>query len=234
MNRVNRKIAVAACIAASLGGARGASAQADDSAQKLSEIFTGGSRSFTLTYRAIETQGSWRRFRISASDSAQSGGGGLLGSMMGGLLDAVTGPGGSGTSGPGPGVYFTHGEVLKLGGDLFIVAYQPTPALSPSLSILAMASSTPPVPKAITPDAELSLCLVNVRTAGHILDIRPFSLKAEIAASESTVKAVEEANKKKADASGSGSTAPELKPEPPADAPTPAPTPPAKKPKSKK
>jgi len=74
-------------------------------------------------------------------------------------------------------VYFTHGQLLTVGGDQFLVAYSlPQPAI-PQMYGGGTAVE-------VTADTPLHLSLINMGTVGGLYEIRPFDLKDVIASSQ--------------------------------------------------
>ena len=79
-------------------------------------------------------------------------------------------------SGSSHDTYYTKGETETLGGELYLIAYHQ----KLSVNMAAMMRGGPsqgPVRPVMTPDTELSLCLLNLHTAGSLNDIQPFSLQ---------------------------------------------------------
>ena len=65
--------------------------------------------------------------------------------------------------------YYTHGETLAVGSEMFLVSYHYTPKLS-ELKNLAEGSASLPLPQ--TPETLLTLSLINVRQISSLDDIR--------------------------------------------------------------
>ena len=79
-------------------------------------------------------------------------------------------------SGSSHDTYYTKGDTETLGGELYLIAYHQK--LSLDMAAMMRGGPNPGVARpAMTPDTELSLCLLNLRTAGSLNDIQTFSLQ---------------------------------------------------------
>lgn len=79
-------------------------------------------------------------------------------------------------SGSSHDTYYTKGETETLGGELYLVAYHQKLSIDMA-AIMRSGQQGASARPAMTPDTELSLCLMNLRTAGSLNDIQPFSLQ---------------------------------------------------------
>ena len=129
-----------------------------------------------LTMQLKDLSGDWWRMNVD-----QSGIGGLA-SFFVGIA------GGSGVT---AGAYYTQGKTMTLWEERYLICYQ-VPPKPLNLARLIRYGPEAPKPEKLTPETQLSLSLVNLRTAISFNDIRPFSLEEEIAASEDVAGAVEE------------------------------------------
>lgn len=172
-------------------------------------LLSGGDTPLSLTMKDLGS-GSWRRVRISGTGESKGSGGGILdmfGAMMGGAagsaMSSVMGPMLSGVATAGENVFYTQGKTMTIGGETYLIAYQPQTKPIDLPTLMKMDNKdAPPIPKPLTADSALSLSLLNLRTAGSLMDIRTVDMKSEITASEEMVKtyeamAKEEAEKKK-------------------------------------
>ena len=124
-----------------------------------------------LALKLKDLDGSWRRVRVSPSDT------GTFFAMYGALL-----------GGAGAGVYYTKGDVVLLAGETYVIAYQHQ--IKPVDTMALMRSGAPPEPETLTPETPLTLALIQLHTAGTLGDIRPFNLDEEIAERAGIQKAV--------------------------------------------
>lgn len=144
----------------------------------LAEV-TSGAR-YPLALKLGQLTGEWRRMTIGGSgdQGAMSGYLGAIMSMMGGGAAATA--------------YYTKCETIVIAGETFVVGYKvqgKAPDFAALMSGSAAGRGGPKVEK-LTADTPVSLCLMNMRSAGSISDIRAFDLKSEIAESESMASAV--------------------------------------------
>lgn len=120
------------------------------------------SQSLKLTIQLKDLNADWTRLNVGSGDSGMGGYMQMLSSMFGGSSSH----------------YYTKGQTLALAGETFIVAYAPKgKPIDPS----AMMRGKPPVPEALTPNSQLTISLINLRTCGNLTDIRPFDIKEETA-----------------------------------------------------
>ncbi len=113
--------------------------------------------SLPLSLKLKDLDGNWRTFSSSdASNQVQS----YMAMMTGSSHDT----------------YYTKGETETLGGELYLIAYHQKLSLDMA-GMMRGGPSQGPVRPTLTPDTELSLCLLNLHTAGSLNDIQPFSLQ---------------------------------------------------------
>ncbi|HEX8551393.1 MAG TPA: BON domain-containing protein [Abditibacteriaceae bacterium] len=156
---------VAACFAAtSLAPAHFAHAQNGAPTQSVPDFKTflsGNNRPLTLKFRDLTPQ--HRRIVVAAQSDSFS----TYIQMMG----AATGV--------EMGVYFTRGETVSIGEETYLVAYRPQTPLD-AAAIRNFGHGDPVVPTKPSPNAELALSLLNLRTAGSLNDVRPFDAKRDM------------------------------------------------------
>jgi hypothetical protein len=120
----------------------------------------------------------WRR--LSVTGETMLGMGGMMQSMMQSVGSMFGGGGAS-------DALYTRGATLKIGDQVFLVGYRlPAQGIDfGKLMAMGAAAGGPPglgapprvpPPPPITPDSELSLVLINLRSIASISDIRPFNL----------------------------------------------------------
>lgn len=82
-----------------------------------------------------------------------------------------------------PEVMYTHGETLVIAGETYLLAYArpPRPLLAPGGGNRQEVKTEPEL---LTPESEIDLTLLNIRTMGNLLDIHPFELKRTLADSQ--------------------------------------------------
>lgn len=146
------------------------SAQAE---RETEQVLAGQVVPLTVTLRELTPE--WRRVTIGGAADASGGG------MMG-FFAMMFGGGGPAA----PNAYYTRGQTVSLApGEVFLVAYR---APSPQPDMAAMMrqgpGATPPAPEPLTPETQLSLALLNMRTITSLGDIRPFELQREIEESQ--------------------------------------------------
>lgn len=76
-------------------------------------------------------------------------------------------------------VYFTKGQLVTMNGETYLVAYSRLPEPPPDMNALRQGVAKPPTPA--TQNTEVSLCLLNLRTTGNLLNVRTFNLVQELA-----------------------------------------------------
>jgi hypothetical protein len=142
----------------------------------LGDVLAGTAVPHTVKLKDLTPE--WRR--VSLTGEALLGMGGTLQSMLQSVGSMFGGSGGS-------DAIYTRGAVLKIGDQQFLVGYRlPSPGMDfGALMAMGMGAAgkegpgAPPKPaptSPVTPDSELSLVLVNVRSIASISDIRPFNL----------------------------------------------------------
>ncbi len=82
-------------------------------------------------------------------------------------------------------VFYTKGQTVGLGGETFLIAYQ-VPRLDLQRVVVTPRGQAPP-PGALTPETQLTLSLLNLRTCGNLLDIKPFDKAALSAAPQPAI-----------------------------------------------
>jgi len=83
-------------------------------------------------------------------------------------------------------VMYTKGDTVAAGGEVYLIAYNRPPQPQPTEEQMQRREAAKPVP--LTADSELTLCLLNIRTMGSLLDIRPFDLQQELAENKEQAK----------------------------------------------
>lgn len=124
---------------------------------------------YPLSLRLRQLDGSWRRLNISGQYE------------MGEWMQSYSSMFGSAFK----DVLYTRGQMVTLGGEIYIVAYRPQTKNKPLdfAAMIRMGSNPeakPPAPEKMTPDTLLSLSLLNLRTIGSLNNIRPFDFNAEL------------------------------------------------------
>lgn len=128
-----------------------------------------------LTMKLKDLNGDWRRMKVGGNGEGSAGYMELLSGMFSG----------------GGGVYYTRGDTVTSGSETYVIAYR-VPAKNLNFSEL-MRSNQPPPPEKLTPETTLTLSLLNQRTSGSFVDIRPFNLSDEISTSETAITQSEDA-----------------------------------------
>jgi hypothetical protein len=110
----------------------------------------------------------WRRM-VLYPDAGFAGWRQRLGALLGGL---------------GGTVYYSRGETVTLGETSYTVAYRvPAPEFSWRSALAELGQGRLPGPPPLTPATVLTLALLNARSMATAVDVRPFSLEQETAAS---------------------------------------------------
>ena len=130
-------------------------------ATEMKALLSGEEYPLALQMKDLDAQ--WRR--LSVGGAAESGG---MAQMYAAML------GGSG------GVYYTKGETVSAGTETYLIAYARRTKLVDYMAVLQRGQEPGP-PEELTADSLLSLSLLNLRTVGSLVDIRPFSLPEELA-----------------------------------------------------
>jgi hypothetical protein len=152
-----RKLLSSCVLAAALAQAVPACAQSAD----LGPLLSGNSA--PLTVKLGDLNADWRVFTL---DGANGGYGAMVSAMMGG----------SATSD-----YFTKGDTVNAGGDVYLIAY--SPHQEPLDYAAMMQSSGRPKPSKLSAGSILDLSLINLHTVGTLNGVHPFDLKQELAES---------------------------------------------------
>lgn len=121
----------------------------------------GTSHPLSLTLKDLD--GSWRTFSLSGFGDASS--------QLGVYYTLLTG--GS------QNTYYTKGETVALGGEVYLVTYHQKNTIDYTTLLKNGGSDLPQAPK-LTPDTVLALSLLNLRLAGSLNDIQAFSLQAAL------------------------------------------------------
>jgi len=133
-----------------------ASGQAVD----IGQLLSGKTVPLTLTLKDLGPD--WRMFGVKSEGGDYTK---LMATMMGGSTSDL----------------FTRGATISAGNDVYLIAYKPRSKpidYSKIMSSGGMPSATP-----LSATTVLELSLLNLHTVGGLEDIRPFDLKAELAAS---------------------------------------------------
>ena len=141
-------------------------------------------KNIPLTYRLKDLDETWRRVSVSGAESANAAS----------IYRAMYGGSGSGSA------YFTKGQTITVSGETYLIAYSLRAKSMDMAKIqaLMMRGGQPSEPDKPTVDAALSLSLLNLRTAGSLMDIRPFNLDYEITGTDSSTGTEEERKTKEA------------------------------------
>jgi hypothetical protein len=107
-----------------------------------------------------------------------------LGSLDSGWCRFTTGGGGgtdiySAMYGIQPSPYYTKGETVCAGDQVYLLAYKTETRQAGYLALMTGQRDMEDVP-AVTAETELGLCLLNLATIGSFLDISAFDLESEI------------------------------------------------------
>jgi hypothetical protein len=156
-------------------------------AEGFEEVLAG--RHGPLTLKLRELDGEWRRFRLGGGSGAD-GGEQFLAMMLG-----------AGGAAGGSEVYYTKGRTVHVGGEVYLVAWRLTPRSIQAGALTGLLHGRPeqmPPAEKPTPDTELALSLLHLRTAGNLLDIRPFSLELELTGGDTSPAALEQAREQAA------------------------------------
>lgn len=88
--------------------------------------------------------------------------------------------------GTGNAVYYTKGDTITQGGEMFLVAYRAAQNAKFDFAKLMRGQSADafPKPQPLTPESALTLTLLNLRSVTSLGDIRPFNLADELADSK--------------------------------------------------
>ena len=81
-----------------------------------------------------------------------------------------------------PGVYYTKGQTVILGGETYLIAYRAQSKQAVDAQVMALAmrgGGAPPEPEKATAQTQLCLAMLNLRTTGSFNDIRAYNLDNE-------------------------------------------------------
>lgn len=160
MRRLQRLLLASAILLGIRTGARG---QAID----FKEILTGSGLPQTIKLKDVT--GEWRRVTLGVQLDIVA------------LFSLSTQNERGGT--PSAADFFTRGQTVKLDTETFLIAYtlkSQTP-ISALMKIKPQDKEPTKPPVGMTPDTELTLTLLNLRSINTIRDIRPFNIEEEIA-----------------------------------------------------
>ncbi len=132
------------------------------SSGSFAAALSGTSRPLTLTLKDLD--GSWRTFTSGSSADTSNQIQVYLALLTGGTQNT----------------YYTKGETVTLGGEVYLIAYHQKSTLDYAALLKSGGSDTPPQPPKPTPDTVLSLSFLNLRLAGSLNDIQAFSLQAAL------------------------------------------------------
>ncbi len=158
MRRMVLVVLVLVSCAVSVGaapGPRAAKAKAATQQQGLGALLSG--HVLPLSRKLKDLDGTWRRFSLGGGDQS-------ITSAMYGL--------------PGT-VYYTTGQTVSAQGESYLVAYSPEVKMG-SLQLM-MTGRSEGTTEQVGGETPVRLALLNLRTMGSLVDIRPFSLQAEVA-----------------------------------------------------
>ncbi|MBV9865275.1 MAG: hypothetical protein JO316_08000 [Abitibacteriaceae bacterium] len=128
----------------------------------LPTVLAGKTVPLNLTLKDLN--GDWRRLTVNGQADMSS----FLRLMMG--------------AGATSDVYYTKGQTLTVGSETYIVAYRAKIKGPDFMSLMRMGPDrVPPMQEKLTPDTPLVLSLLNQRTMGSLIDIKPFDLQDELA-----------------------------------------------------
>ncbi len=146
----------------------------------LKSAFSG--ESMPLAKKLKELDGGWRRITIGGNPSESKG---SLGGFAGGMLGMMFGGGGNAGGLSAPPSYYTMGNTITVGQEIFLVTYRhQTKGIDFGELVAQAGQGGPPKfpdPDKLTADSELQLTLLNVRSVQMISGIRPFNLDRELA-----------------------------------------------------
>ena len=129
----------------------------------LQEVLAGKTVPLTLTFKDLTPE--WRRFSLGGQSDMSS----FMRLAMG--------------IGANSDVYYSKGQTFTVGNETYAIAYRPKIKGTDLLAMMRGNPANVPVPQEkITPDTQLILALLNQRTMGSLMDIRPFDMAQEIAA----------------------------------------------------
>lgn len=127
----------------------------------LTPLLSGSPYPLSLTLKNLD--GSWRTFSLSGSGDAAGQLGVYFSLLTGGIQNT----------------YYTQGQTIDRGGEVYLVAYHHISTLNYAAALRGNFADLPPAPKP-TPDTALSLCFLNLRLIGSLNDIQAFSLQAAL------------------------------------------------------
>lgn len=164
-------------------------------AATLTEIFSGNAIPLAIKYKDITPE--WKQFSVNME--AQS----TISTLM--MLSMASQSNADDLPKP---VYLSKGETLVCGAETYLIAYQQAD-LDPMKFLMAKMrddededededreTAAEPVVPAVTEETELSLCLLNLKRTGNLLQIRPFDFKQVVAEQASSLRTLSQSNLK--------------------------------------
>lgn len=137
----------------------------------LTDVLLG--KAFPLTLKLKDLDAEWRSFSPAAQGDASSS---LMTFFMAMAASESHKPMDS-------AAFYTKGQTVTLGTETYLVAYsRQSQSFASLMTAMAQHNGNPTdvqLPK-VTPENEVTLCMLNVRTMGNLLNIHPFELKNEI------------------------------------------------------
>ncbi len=152
----------------------GARTQAD-----LTEAISG--KLIPLIVKMSDLDGEWRRFTVGPEASGPSA-----------YVDASIIMRAQETGVPPTSVYYTRGWTQGSGDETYLVAYQ-TKSMLTTIAMMMLTGEEDTRKLVLTPESELTMSLLNLRTMGSMKDIRAVNLGEEIAESKALFGAEEPA-----------------------------------------
>ena len=126
----------------------------------LKDLFAG--KIAPLTVKLKDLNSNWGRFFLTDENGAS-----VIGKMYGGNSAIIV---------------YTKGDTVIFGNEPYLITYRPPSAKNPFLALLQQQKDdeSTVAPKEITPDTELSLSLLKIKSIVSLNNIKPFSLEQEI------------------------------------------------------
>jgi hypothetical protein len=149
--------------------------------EQIAGIFSGTVAPVTMTFKEITED--WKRFTLGSSGSGSG-----LESMITMAMQAHAGEGAALFS--ALNAYYTRGQTVTMGEETYLIAYRLfRPGSDMLLNTMFMRvmgevddEESDEDSMLITEDSPLHLCLLNIKAAGHFLDITPAEPQREVAA----------------------------------------------------
>ena len=129
----------------------------------LENVISG--KTIPLTLKLGDLNAEWRRISLNGQADMSS----FMRLMMG--------------TGATSDTYYTKGQTVAVAGESYAIAYRAQIKGPDFMTIMRGGpGAAPPMQEKMTPDTPLTLALLNQRTMGSLIDIRPFNLEQELAA----------------------------------------------------